>query len=279
MIVFLNGDFLPAPRAKVSILDRGFLYGDGLFETLRVTGGRLFRWAAHMRRLREGAAYLRLRLPISDETLLERARELIRRNRLVEGLLRLTVSRGVGPPGYAPPARGRPTLAMSVQRLDRAAAMPRWRLVTASLRLTAGDPLARFKTCNKLPQVLARAEAVAAGADEALLLNTAGLAVEAAAANLFWIDRDTLCTPPLSSGALPGVTRAAVLELCRAKGLPVREAAPRAGQLRRAQGAFLTLSSRGIVEISWLDGHSLPRSPWTLRLWEDYHQMLRSEAV
>lgn len=279
MTVFLNGAFVSEARARVSVFDRGFLYGDGLFETLRVARGRLFRWDAHLRRLQAGAEHLRLRLPFPSDRLLGFAEELIRRNRLSEGLLRLTVTRGVGHPGYSPAGARQPTVVMSVQPLPRPERLQRWRLVTASRPLDEGDPLARFKTCNKLPQVLARAEAEAVGAEEALLLNTAGLAVEAAAANLFWIDRGVVCTPPLSAGVLPGVTRAAVLELCRANGLPTRLIAPRPQQLRPAQGVFLTLSSRGIVEVTELDGRPLSRSPLTARLWESYRQLLRDETA
>src|ERR1051325_10559917 len=100
MQMFLNGRFVPERRAVISVLDRGFLYGDGLFETMRVCRGRPFRWAQHLDRLERGAAFLNLRLPVSDAALRRFAERLVRKNRMPEALLRLTASRGVGPRGY-----------------------------------------------------------------------------------------------------------------------------------------------------------------------------------
>src|SRR5207237_8017976 len=138
-------------------------------------------------------------------------------------LLRLTLSRGIGLRGYSPKGAERPSLVMS---LHSTTVIPsngslQWRLKTASVRLPANEPLAQFKTCNKLPQILARAEADTAGADEALLLNTDGHVVEAASSNLFWVRDQTVCTPPLTSGIVAGVTRTVVLEICSSLGIAV----------------------------------------------------------
>jgi branched-subunit amino acid aminotransferase/4-amino-4-deoxychorismate lyase len=144
--------------------------------------------------------------------------------------------------------------------------------------LLANDPLTQFKTCNKLPQILARAEAEAAKAHEALLLNTDGCVVEAASSNLFWLESNTVCTPPLASGILPGVTRATVLELCESLRLAVRQAAVPPEQLRQAEGVFLSLSSAGIAEGLTLDGAPLRRSPITDRLRAAYSELISSET-
>ncbi len=281
MIVCLNGQFLPAEEARVSIFDRGFLYGDGLFETLRLYGGRPFRWDQHVARLTAGAQWLRLSLPVPPPLLRAWARELIRRNQATDAVLRLTLTRGVAPPGYSlPDAAPQPCLAMSLHPAPRlsAARPPRWRLVTSSLRLPPGDTLGRFKTCNKLPQILARAEAQAAGADEALLLNTTGEVVEAAASNVFWIHDNVVATPPLASGALAGVTRAVVRELCDELRLPVREQATRPDALRQAAGVFLTVSTWGLIEASALDGQALGRSPLVARLRSAYRAAVAREC-
>ena len=121
-----------------------------------------------------------------------------------------------------------------------------------------------------MSQILARAEADAAGADEALLLNTDGNVVEASAGNLFWIERNTICTPPLASGILPGVTRAVVLEISRSLGLKTREAQITPAKLRRAAGAFVSLSSWGVVEVQSLDGHKLEVSALTALIRDRY---------
>jgi len=155
---------------------------------------------------------------------------------------------------------------------------PRWKLITASVRVTTGDPLAQFKTCNKLPHVLARAEADARGADDALLLNTDRYVVEASSANLFWVEGDTLCTPPLEAGALPGVTRSVVLELCQTLRVFVREVTPRPEAILRADGVFLSLSSWGILAASALDGHVLPEVNLIQKLRHSYARVLESET-
>ena len=112
----------------------------------------------------------------------------------------------------------------------------------------------QFKTCNKLPQILARIETASAGADEALLLNTDGFVVEGSSSNLFWIEGDTICTSPLASGVLAGVTRAVVLEICQSLNLKTRESQITPDQLLQTDGVFVSLSSFGIVEAQSLDG-------------------------
>jgi aminodeoxychorismate lyase len=280
MIVFLNGQFVPEEQACVSVFDRGFLYGDGLFETLRVSNGRLFRWAQHLERLQRGMEFLRLRLPFSPEKLSKSADELIQRNQAREALLRLTVSRGVGPRGYSARGADRPTLVMSLHAAPgiEADVARRWRLVTSSARLIAADPLAKFKTCSKLTQILARADADAAKADEALLLNTDGWVVEATSSNLFWIQEGNIFTPPLAIGPLPGVTRAVIFELCQKLRLPCREANAKPELLLQSDGVFLTLSSLGIIVASHLDNKPLLQSPIADRVDAAYSELLLSET-
>jgi len=279
MIVFLNGEFVPEERATVSVFDRGFLYGDGLFETMRVFNGKPFRWRQHWERLERGAAFLKIGLPFAAEELRDAADQLFTRNQMPNSLLRVALSRGVGARGYSPKSKDqRPTLVMS---LHPAPAVnpghpPRWKLVTSSIRLPANDPLAAFKTANKLPQIRARSEADAAGADEALLLNTDGVVVEGTSCNLFWLDRDTLSTPPATSGILPGVTRAAVLEIAGLLRLKTKETALRPEELRQATGIFLSLSSLGLIEAQSLDGREVKPSAMLKELRDVYLEMVRA---
>ena len=265
--VFLNGRFVPEEQAVVSAFDRGFLYGDGLFETLRVMNGVPLRWDAHWRRFAMGMLRLGLAVPWSPEFLRANAADLCHHNHMPDSLLRLTLSRGVGPRGYSPQGADSPTFVMSMHLAPvLEAAVPRWKLRTASLRVPVGDWLSACKTSSKLLHVLARAEAEAAGADEALLLNTSDAVVEATSANLFWIEADTLHTPPLASGALPGVTRADVLAWCQMQGITVHETTADTARLARADGAFLTMSSWGVVAVIALDGRAIPASPFTQRI-------------
>lgn len=275
MIVFLNGQFVPEAEATVSVFDRSFLYGDGLFETMLVSNGKPFRWQPHMERLERGATFLGIKIPFTREALAKSAAELIARNEMPEALLRLTLSRGVGIRGYSPKGADSPVLVMTLHAIGAPSTVSassgqaeavlgvpvRWRAHTASFRLPAGELVAQFKTCNKLAQVLARAEAEATGANEALLLNTDGFVVEAASSNLFWVKDGTVCTPPLASGILAGVTRDVVRELCAKLSVPYRESSIRPADLAKANAAFLSLSSHGIVELAEIDGTKVGSSP------------------
>jgi branched-chain amino acid aminotransferase len=281
VIVLLNGQFLPEEKAVLSVFDRGFLYGDGLFETMRVYGGKPFRWQQHMERLRRGAEFLNLRLPFVPSELRQFAAELVARNGLPEAILRLTLSRGVGPRGYSTKGADKPNLVMTLHPVLAIDPQnpPRWKLITASLRVPAHEKLSTFKTCNKLPQILARTEAESQEADEALLLNTNGDVAEAASSNLFWIEDGKICTTPLASGILAGVTRDVVFEICERLGMRVQEIAIQPETLLQAQGVFLSLSTLGIVEVLKLDDHDLRRSPATEKIRFAYEDLMRNETA
>jgi aminodeoxychorismate lyase len=277
VLIFLNGQFVPEERAVVSVLDRGFLYGDGLFETMRIFNGKPFRWREHLERFQSGSEFLKIKLPFASEALRGFADELIAKNNLPDALLRVTLSRGIGVRGYSPKGAENPTIVMSLHPAPRNDdKSPRWKLIASTHRLPANEPLAHFKTCNKLAQILARAEADAAGAEEALLLNTDGFVVEGASSNLFWIEDETICTPPLASGVLPGVTRAVVLEICKKLGLKTSQANIGIEGLKSADGVFVSLSSFGIVEAASLDGHALKLSPFAEKIQESYHRLIES---
>jgi aminodeoxychorismate lyase len=272
MLVFMNGQIVPEEQAMVSVFDRGFLYGDGLFETIPVYGGRPFRWAQHLERLTRGAEFLNISLPYSPKELRKFAAELIERNQQPGGLVRLNVSRGTGPRGYSPKGADSPVVVMTLH--PPATAEPqspiRWRLVTSAYRLPTTDPLASFKTTNKLLQIIVRAEAEAADADDALLLNTNGEVAETSRANVFWVYRDTIYATPSGRGALPGITRAVVLELCQALALPTNKKVIKPESLRNSEAIFLTLSSLGIVSVSSLDGEPINDSPLVDKLRQAY---------
>jgi branched-chain amino acid aminotransferase len=268
MLAFLNGQFLPEEQARVSVLDRGFLYGDGVFETIRVANANPFQWPEHFERLERGAARLRIKLPCSNEELGQAALHLIAENGVTEAALRIALSRGPGPRGYSIKGADHPTLAMTLHaapKLDPD--HPRlWNVVTTAVRLPPKDPLSEIKSGNKLPHILARAEAESRGADEGLLLNGAGDPIETSSANLFWLERDTVCTPGVESGILPGITRAWVLDWCRQARVEVREKTVRSSQLSRADGIFATNSILGIVEIQQLDETRAARAALSGRL-------------
>ncbi|MFM7213806.1 MAG: aminotransferase class IV [Verrucomicrobiota bacterium] len=277
-VVCLNGEFLPAEEARVSIFDRSFLYGDGLFETLRVYGGHPFAWTEHLDRLERSAGWMGLRMPTTRDILRSTSLELLRRNGQSEALLRIQISRGQGRRGYSPRGAESPVWVVTThpatpQDPDRPT---RWRLATASLRLAVSDPLNQRKSSSKLLQVLARAEAESQGSDEALLLDTAGEVVEGSSSNVFWIAGRRLLTPPVGSGALPGITRDAVLRIAPELGFIPDESRCTPEDLRAADGVFLTLSSLELVTATALDGTALRESPGTRVLHEAYQRRTRS---
>ncbi len=292
MTVFLNGQFVPEADAKVSVFDRSFLYGDGLFETVRISNGKPFRLMPHLQRLEQGAAFLGIKLPYPAVALRAYVAELVALNTIQEALLRITLSRGIGVRGYSPKGADNSVLVMSLHpfgtpisgspAMDCAgseAFAPSWRAHTASIRLPAGDALAQFKTCNKLMQVVARAEAEAAGADEALLLSTDGSVVEATSGNIFWVQAGRVCTPPLAAGILRGITRGVVLEICQQLQVPVQEAHIRLEELLTADAVFLSLSSFGVVELADIDGHKLAGAPVLAAISKAYHALVREECA
>src|SRR4051794_26400622 len=279
MIVFINGRFVPEEQAVVSVFDRGFLYGEGLFEATRILNARPFRWQAHLTRLQAGLEHLKIKCPFEPLDLRKLAAQLIAANKLPDALLRITISRGVGRRGYSPAGAESPTLVMTLHAAPpKSTELPQWRLITSTVRLPANEPLAGFKTCAKLPQILARAEADAAGANDAILLNTDGFVVEGSSSNLFWIKDGVVNTSPSASGILPGVTRSVVFELCKKVGTPAGEVNAELQQLINSDGAFLSLSSIGIVECASVDGIAMPRSKIVSALYAQYEALLESET-
>lgn len=258
MTVFVNGEFVSEERAVVSVFDRGFTYGDGLFDTLRLHNGRPFQWDQHIERLLAGAQFLRIDVPLKAHELRRVADELASRNNVLHGVLRISLSRGIGPRGYSPKGASRPSIVVATFAMpELSRTLPTWRLVTSDCRVSSGDALAATKTTNKLLHVLARGDTDAKGADEALLRNAAGDLVEGTCSNLFWIERGTILTPPTDCGVLPGITRNTVLGICRSLNLPAQERRCELRHLADADGVFMTLSSLGIVEAAALDDTAL----------------------
>jgi len=241
--------------AVIPIDDRGFLLGDGLFETVLFKAGRPVLWEAHMARLTRGC--LAIGLPPPDARRLEaEARRAVADRRLgsARAAVRLTWTAGSGGRGLGRPEPPTPRLVAS------AAASPRpdgpATVVVSKIRRNARSPSARLKSLGYLDNVLARREAEAAGADEALMLNTAGHAASAAAANLFWITDGRLHTPSLACGVLDGIMRAQVMAAA-----PVEEVRASLDTLLQAEAAFLTNSLIGIRTIRLLAGRFLQPHP------------------
>ena len=279
MIVFLNGNFLPAEQAVVPVTDRGFMYGDGLFETTRVINARPFRFAQHLERMVRGADYLKIPLPYSPREIQDFAGQLIEVNKMSDGVLRVTMTRGSGERGYTPDATATPLLVITLHPLPPMPAdgQPQWSMITSSYHIPASGAISAFKTTSKILHVFARIEAQERGADEALLLNTNGEVAETAGGNIFWVFQDKICTVPTGRGVLPGITRAVVLEVCQAIGLETNKRVIKPQHLRNAEGIFITQSVLGIVPVVAFDGEAVRPSPLVDQIASAYHEMLLRE--
>jgi branched-chain amino acid aminotransferase len=276
MTFYLSGQFVPEEEAKISVLDRSFLYGDGLFESLRVYNGRIFMWNEHMERFLQGARMLKIELPEPVSKIAEAASRLLEINQSQNAVLRIQLSRGVGRRGYSIAGAESPQLIITVHPAAEAEhPMERWKVWISSIRIPAHDPFAIVKTCNKLPQIIARTEAELEGANEAIMLNTDGLVAEAAASNLFWIEGSTIMTPPLSVGGLAGVARRFVIRLAGELGYECRESALPGAALSHKDGIFLTMSTLEIVEVVEVNRMEVRTSTITSRLFDAYRAAVR----
>lgn len=259
MIVYLNGAWIDARAATISIEDRGFLLGDGVFETARLTDGRYFRLHQHLDRLAESARQLHL-VAAPHEELHTIADELVRRNALAEGSLRITLTRGPGGRGLATLASGPPTLLVTLNPIMpdwRERAAQGWHLITASVRRPS--PLAvpsQLKALGRVYALLAQLEAEDAGADGALLLTADGDVAEGPSWNFFWRTGRLIRTADLSGGVLEGVTRGIILTLAAEANYQIEEGLWPPSVLVAADEAFATMTSVGVIPIRSLDGRA-----------------------
>jgi len=254
-IVYLNGVLLPRDRATISPFDHGFLYGYGLFETMRAYSGRIFRLQHHLRRLRDAAEIIDLALGTID---LEQAcYDTLRANKLGDARIRLTVSIGEGESAPDTPQLPDPTIFVaatgysppSPERYEGG-----YEAIISAIRQDSRSPLSRLKSANYLNNMLARREARAAGADEALLLNERGCLCEGSTSNVFLVKEDRLITPDEESGCLPGITRQTVLEIASALGIPAEQREVRPDELLQAGEAFVTNSLLELMPLGVVEG-------------------------
>jgi branched-chain amino acid aminotransferase len=269
MIVYLDGCFLQEERAAVSVQDRGFLYGDGLFEGIRVYEGELFLWRDHLARFQHGSEVLKIRCPLSGGEMRRVLRETLHRNRMKEGLLRMTLTRGTGRRGYSPQDADHPTFVVMPHVLRRLPSS--YRVILSTVQLLADDPIADFKNLNKLHQIVARSQADDRGANEALLTNIKDEVIEGTTTNVFWVKDGTVCTPPVR-GILAGTTRAHVLRLCRKLKIPSAEVNIRVREVPNVDALFLTSCAAEIMPVSHLDGKKLGTSPLVRRLQQHFRE-------
>jgi branched-chain amino acid aminotransferase len=249
-------------NATISVFDRGFLYGDSVYETMRTAGGRPFELDGHLKRLHHSADGIGLRLRTADESLADAIARTHHASGNDESYVRVMVTRGTGPLMLDPRSSGEPTLVIVVQPL----VLPTREAYEAGIfavvvDMTKGDGSLdpTIKSGNYLANVLALREAIAAGGDDAIMKNAAGDIAEGATSNLFIVTSDAgvpqLRTPSIDTGVLEGITRRVVGQLARGLGLPPIEGRITPDELRGADEVFLTSSVRGIMPVTCIDGH------------------------
>ena len=259
--IWLDGQWCDQETATVSVFDHGLLYGDGVFEGMRVYGGRIFRLAEHINRLYHSAHAIWLTIPMPKTEMTAVTEELVRRSGLSEAYLRHVVTRGVGDLGLDPRKCARPTviiIADSIRLWPQAVYDVGLTVVTAGTPTPHREALSpRVKSLNYLPHILAKIEGIQAGADEVLMLDSTGYVAEGSGQNLFITTGRTLRTPPASAGILKGVTRDVVIELALAAGYAVREELFNRYDVYTADEAFFTGTASEIVGIRQVDGRSI----------------------
>ncbi|MBA3881364.1 MAG: branched-chain-amino-acid transaminase [Chthoniobacterales bacterium] len=258
MTIYVDGHFLPQSEAKVSVFDHGLLYGDGIFEGIRFYDGRVFRLEEHHDRLWDSARSICLDIPISKEEMTDALLETVRQNGLRDGYIRQVVTRGVGNLGLNPHQCKRPSIiiiAATIALYPEEVYRNGLTVVTcATRRMNAAALNPAVKSLNYLNNVMARIEANLAGADEALMLNDAGNVAECTADNVFVIKKGRIFTPPISAGALRGITRAVMFEIADELGLKITEAEITRHDVFVADECFLTGTGAEVIPVIKVDG-------------------------
>lgn len=280
---YVNGKLVSEKSAKVSVLDRGLLLGEGIFETMRAYSGQVFGISRHLRRLQRGAEALGLRLPSASE-LRSATSELLKANKLESARVRMTITSGPGGPGIITPPDIEPTVVILAHPLE----LPNERIyrhgirgVILPIRKFASAPLVGIKSISYGENLAGRRMAADAGGDEGIFLNHLGDLCEGTASNVFLYRYGELLTPDLESGCLPGITREVVLEVALGEGLKVRETAVSPIDLAQAEEAFLTSSTRELMPLVEIDGLPIGSGtpgPVTARLHKAYRDVVIAEC-
>lgn len=281
--VWINGKLVPSAEASVSVFDHGLLYGDGVFEGMRIYGGKVFRLEEHLERLYESALAICLEMPLDQAALAKATNETVAVNDLTDGYIRLVVTRGAGTLGLDPNRCSDPQVIIIA---DKIALYPAefyengLEIITSSVIRNHPAALSpRIKSLNYLNNILAKIEGLQAGCVEALMLNHKGEVAECTGDNIFLVKNGDLKTPPLDAGILAGVTRDTVIELAIAEGIAVHGHALTKHDVYVADEVFLTGSAAEVVPVVKLDSRPIgdgKPGPITKLLSEKFHAAVRA---
>lgn len=285
-LIFINGEFKTKEQATISVFDHGFLYGDGVFEGIRIYGGNIFRSQAHLERLYDSAKAILLDIPYTLEELEKCVVETVRKNDLVDAYVRLVVSRGVGGLGLDPERCPHPNVIIIVDQVRLYPAsfyeegMP---IITASTRRNSPDALdPRIKSLNYLNNILAKTEAKRAGMEEALMLNSAGYVAECTGDNIFLVKKGVLYTPPSYVGALEGVTRQAIIDIATKNGIAVKEEPFTLQSVYTADEVLLTGTAAEVIPVVEVDGRQIANGkpgPVMKHLLQEFQKLVKVDGT
>jgi branched-chain amino acid aminotransferase len=280
VIVYLNGELIPMEQAKISAMDYGFLYGYGLFETMRAYNGRVFRLYRHLERL--GGSMETLGIKSEGLALGDAVMQTLEANRLSDARVRLAVSIGEGGMTADQASCEKPTVlvtATAYTPLPESTYEKGYRAIYSKIRRNSRSPVSGLKSANYLESLLAKQEARKAGVDEAIFLNDKDLVAEASMSNIFMFRDGALKTPGKESGLLPGITREVVLEIASRSGIDAAEGSITTGELSNAREAFLTNSVMEIMPLVEVDGKAIGSGrlgPVTRDLMVAYRELVMS---
>jgi branched-chain amino acid aminotransferase len=282
MKIFIDGKFCSERDAKVSVFDHGLLYGDGVFEGIRAYNGRVFKLKEHIDRLFSSAKAILLDIPMSHAEICKATVDTIRANKLRDCYVRLIVTRGIGTLGLNPRSCKKPSVIIIAGKIQvyppelYARGMDIVTVPTVRNLHSAVNPA--IKSLNYLNNILAKIEANNAGVEEAVMLNAEGFVAECTADNLFIIKSRMLFTPPLSAGALYGITRGTVMELAEQQGIKVAETNLTRYDLFNADECFLTGTGAEIMPVIKIDGRVIGSGKpgkFSKKLIEEYHALTK----
>jgi branched-chain amino acid aminotransferase len=282
LCVYINGEFVPAAEARISVFDRSFVYGDGIFEGIEVQDGGIFKLDAHIDRFYRSAAFLRIPVPVAKSDLRTAIVEVVRRSELRDGYLRPLLSRGAGPLGLERVAElGPPNLVIMPQRRPIKEEKQCRAIVLATRRNPPECLDPRVKSNNYLNNILGKMEQLDAGVDAGIFLDTHGFVAECCGENLFAVHGGALRTPPVTR-TLDGITRNTVIELAREERIPVAEADMTRYDLYTADELFLTATMSGLGYIVEVDGRPIGTGepgPISRRLYQLYKACKRKQST
>ena len=287
--IWLDGNIVEEADAKISVFDHGLLYGDGIFEGIRFYENRVFRLREHIERLFLSAKALLIKMPWSIDEVMAYTLDTIRANGLTEGYIRLVVTRGVGDLGLNPylcPTPSMFIIASGIKLYPAEYYTNGLEVVTCGTRRPTPASLSpQVKSLNYLNNIMAKIEALKAGAMEGLMLNEQGYVAECTGDNVFIVKKGQVITPPVSDGSLDGITRQVIFDLCKKSGITIREASLTRYDLYTAEESFLTGTAAEVIPMVKLDereiGHGESEGrpgPITLKLTEAFRALVRSEG-